>query len=84
MPVELFAAAIQGDRVVDGDVASLEPCDDVLQLLLQLLERSLAPLAGIGFRRAKPGSAAAWRRSGRGAFRARITHFVSSGTPPSL
>jgi hypothetical protein len=57
--VELLAAPEERDRVVHRDVAALEPRDDVLQLLLELLERALAPLAGVGSRRAKPGSAGA-------------------------
>jgi hypothetical protein len=36
--VELLAAPKERDRLVDRDIAALEPRDDVLELLLELLE----------------------------------------------
>ncbi len=53
--VQLLAASEERDRVVDGDVSTLQARDDILELLLQLLERTLAPLArGTRSRRSRP------------------------------
>ena len=38
---QLLAASEEGDRVVDRNVAALEPRDDVVELALELLERPL-------------------------------------------
>jgi hypothetical protein len=57
--VQLLAALPELDRVVEIRLARFQLLDDAFELSLGLFERHLAALAGVGSRRAKPGSAAA-------------------------
>src|SRR5262245_64359810 len=70
-------------RAVVDDAAHRLPVMGVARLALSEDQVPLlAPLAGFGSRRAKPGSAATWRRWRHAALRVRVAHTVPYGRAP--
>ena len=76
--IELLAASEQADRLVDGNVAALEPRHDLLQLPLQLLERPVGAHGRISSTRASTEPDASWMSSASPVLNAAASRTVSA------